>query len=57
MIVGTHPLPASMPSMKIFQGYIVADAKLFCVCTMIGDLTRQLYSDMGDGPRKSSFSR
>ena len=32
MIVGTHPLPACVPGMKIFQGYIVTDAKLSGVC-------------------------
>ena len=56
MIVGTHPLPASVPGMKFFQGYIVTDAKLSGVCPMIGYLTRQLYSELGNATRKSSFS-
>jgi len=57
MIVGTHPLPACVPGMKIYEGCIVTDAKLSGVCPMIGYLTRQLYSEMGKAPRKSSFSR
>ena len=56
MIVGTHPLPASVPGMKIFQGYIVTDAKLSGVCPMTEDSARQLYSELGNAPRKSSFS-
>lgn len=57
MIVGTHPVPASVPGMKFFQGYIVTDAILSGVCPMIADFTPQLNSELGNATRKQSFLR
>ena len=45
MIVGTHPVPASVPGMKFFQGYMITEALMQQLAALMPPQYRGHYAD------------